>query len=89
MVSDRIESFNATIPVYCYILDYFHTTSFQLLQSLAQLQHRHSINIAGSTLLTWSKEETASLDQDSVYTLNCIYLQQKPLFNISKWKYLQ
>ncbi|KAF1803836.1 hypothetical protein V8B55DRAFT_1385035 [Mucor lusitanicus] len=88
MVSDKIQSFNDTIPVYSYILDYFHTTSFDLLQSLAQLQHRHSINIAGSTLLTWSNEETTSLNQHSFYTLNCIYLQQKPLFNTSKWKYL-
>ncbi|GAN01184.1 hypothetical protein MAM1_0005c00616 [Mucor ambiguus] len=88
MVSDRIESFNTAIPIYCYILDYFHAASFNLAQHLAQLQHRHNISMAGSTLLTWSKEETLSLRQHSFNTLNCIYLQQQPLFNRSKWRYL-
>ncbi|KAL9542227.1 hypothetical protein MBANPS3_008713 [Mucor bainieri] len=88
MVTERVESLSSAIPVYCYILDYFHTASFDLLQGVAQLQHRHNINMADSTLLTWSKEDTASLHQHGFYTLNCIYLQQKPLHNISKWKHI-
>ncbi|KAL9542694.1 hypothetical protein PS6_009668 [Mucor atramentarius] len=89
LISDRVESFNTVIPVYCYILDYFGRTCFNLMHCLAQLQHRHNLNIAGSTLLTWSRDETTSLDDQSFYTLKCIHLQQKPLFNTSKWKYIQ
>ncbi|KAG2199757.1 hypothetical protein INT46_007034 [Mucor plumbeus] len=86
LVSETIQSFNSIIPVYCYILDYFHETTFNLLECIAQLQHRHNLCISKSILLTWSNEETKALEQQDFYNISRIYLQQQPLFNISKWK---
>ncbi|KAI8644655.1 hypothetical protein BD408DRAFT_362855 [Parasitella parasitica] len=87
-VSEAVQAFNAKIPVYVYAVDYFHETAFDLVNCLLHLQHRHSLCMSKSTLLTWSAEETKSLDQHDFLGTSCIYLQEKPLFNVAKWKYI-
>ncbi|KAG2231254.1 hypothetical protein INT48_006829 [Thamnidium elegans] len=78
-----VESFESSLPIYCYILDYFNSERTTLINCLAQIQHRHHICYSNSIILKGVNDD---LFAQNNLNIKVVYLNTMAIYNESKWK---
>ncbi|GAA5817012.1 hypothetical protein MFLAVUS_010547 [Mucor flavus] len=78
-----VESFESSLPIYCFILDYFNSERITLTNCLAQIQHRHHICYSNSIMLKGAYDDLFS---QNGLNIKVVYLNTMAIYNDSKWK---
>lgn len=80
-----IEAFATTIPIYCYLVNCFTPSLFNLPEYLAQIQHRHHLCLSKTILLERCEDEKLS-HSGHLSKVKAVYLNKFPVYTEQKWE---